>query len=84
MGELPEGDEEAVVVSTLPVLRVSCNSRVEVLLLCGVTVARENAKGGEPMDDMLPPSGRVMKHEWVAAGNRLAKAQKRVGCTARE
>jgi hypothetical protein len=39
----------------LPVLRVSCDSRVEVLLLCGVAVAREKAKGGEPVDDMLPP-----------------------------
>jgi hypothetical protein len=51
--EPPEGDEEAV--STLPVLCVSCDSRVEVLLLCGVTVACEKAKGGEPVDDMLPP-----------------------------
>jgi hypothetical protein len=49
----PDGDEE--VVSTLPVLRVSCDSRVEVLLLCGVAVAREKAKGGEPVDGMLPP-----------------------------
>jgi hypothetical protein len=55
VGEPPEGDEEAVVVSTLPVLRVSCDSRVELLLLCGVAVAREKAKGGEPVDDMLPP-----------------------------
>ena len=54
-GEPAEGDEEAVPDSTLPVLRVSCDSRVEVLLLCGVAVARENAKGGEPVDDMLPP-----------------------------
>ena len=54
VGEPPEGDEEAV-VSTLPVLRVSCGSRVEVLLLCGVAVAREKEKGGEPVDDMLPP-----------------------------
>jgi hypothetical protein len=52
VGEPPEGDEEAV--STLPVLRVSCDSRVEVLL-CGVAVAREKAKGGETVDDMLPP-----------------------------
>jgi len=49
-GEPPEGDEEALVVSALPVLR---DSRVDVLLLCGV--AREKAKGGEPVDDMLPP-----------------------------
>ena len=55
VGEPPEGDEEAVVVSTLPVLCVSCDSRVEVLLLCGVAVAHEKAKGGEPVDDMLPP-----------------------------
>ena len=47
----PDGDEEAV--SILPVLRVSCDSRVDVLLLCGVAVARERAKGGEPVDDML-------------------------------
>jgi hypothetical protein len=39
VGELPQGNEEAAVVSTLPVLRVSWDSRVEVLLLCGVTVA---------------------------------------------
>jgi hypothetical protein len=31
-------DEEAVVVSTLPVLCVSCDSPVELLLLCGVAV----------------------------------------------
>jgi hypothetical protein len=53
MGEPSEGDDEAVVVSTLPVLRVSCDSRVDVLLLCGVAVAREKAKGDEPVDDML-------------------------------
>jgi hypothetical protein len=53
VGEPPEGDEEAD--STLPVLCVSWDSRVEVLLLCGVAVAREKAKGGEPVDDMLPP-----------------------------
>jgi hypothetical protein len=39
VGEPPEGDEEAVVVSTLPVLCISWDSRVEVLLLCGVAVA---------------------------------------------
>jgi hypothetical protein len=54
-GEPAEGDEEAVVVSAFPVLRVSCDARVDVLLLFGVAVARENAKGGEPVDDMLPP-----------------------------
>jgi hypothetical protein len=58
VGEPPEGDEEVVIVSTLPVLRVSCDSRVEVLLLCGVAMAREKAKGGEPVDDMLPPRAR--------------------------
>jgi hypothetical protein len=42
----PPDDEEAAVLSTLPVLRVSCDSRVEALLLCGVAVAREKAKGG--------------------------------------
>ena len=55
MGEPPEGDEEGVIMSTLPVLCVSCDSRVEVLLLCSVAVAREKAKGGEAVDDMLPP-----------------------------
>ncbi len=54
-GEPAEGDEEAVFVSALPELRVSRDSRVDVLLLCGVAVAREKAKGGEPVDDMLPP-----------------------------
>lgn len=54
VGEPPQGDEEAVVVSTSPVLRVSCDSQVEVLLLCGVTVAGEKGKRGEPVDDMLP------------------------------
>jgi hypothetical protein len=56
VGEPPEGDEEAIVVSTLPVLRVSCDSRVEVLLLCGVTGAHEKAKGGDSaaVDDKLP------------------------------
>jgi hypothetical protein len=54
-GGPPEDDEEAVVLTTLPVLRISCDSRVEVLLLCGVAVAREKAKGGDPVDDMLPP-----------------------------
>ena len=53
VGEPPDGNEE--VVSILLVLRVSCDSRVDVLLLCGVAVAREKAKGGEPVDDMLPP-----------------------------
>lgn len=36
VGEPPEGDEKSDVVSTLPVLRVSCYLRVNVLLLCGV------------------------------------------------
>ena len=53
MGEPPDGDKEAVF--TMPVLCVSCDSRVDVLLLRGVAVAREKAKGGEPVDDMLPP-----------------------------
>ena len=51
VGEPPEGEEEAVIFSTLPVLS---DSHVDVLL-CGVAVAREKAKGGEPVDDMLPP-----------------------------
>ena len=54
-GEPTEGDEEALDDSALPVLRVSWDSRVDVLLLLGVAVAREKAKGGEPVDDMLPP-----------------------------
>jgi hypothetical protein len=55
VGEPLEGDEEVVIVSTLPVLR---DSRVDVLLLCGVAVAHEKAEGGEPMDDMLPHRAR--------------------------
>jgi hypothetical protein len=39
----------------LAVLRVPCDSRVDMLLLCGVAVAREKAKSGDPVDDMLPP-----------------------------
>ena len=58
VGEPPEGDNETVVASTLSVPCVSCNSRVEVLSLCGVAVARENAKGGEPVDDMVTPRAR--------------------------
>ena len=54
-GEPAEGDEEAVVVSVFPVLCVSCDAWVDVLLLFSVVVIRENAKGGEPVDDMLPP-----------------------------
>ena len=53
VGEPPNGNEEAV--SILLVLRVSCDSRVDVLLLCGVAMAREKANGGELVDDMLPP-----------------------------
>jgi len=41
VGELPEGKDEAV--STLPELRVWCDSQVEVLLLSGVAVSREKA-----------------------------------------
>jgi hypothetical protein len=52
-GEPASGDEEAD--SALPVLRVSWDARVDVLLLCGVATVRENANGGEPVDDMLPP-----------------------------
>jgi hypothetical protein len=55
VGEPPKGDEEAVVVSTLPVLRVSCDSWVDRLLLCGLAVACEKAKGGKTVDDMLLP-----------------------------
>ena len=78
----PDGNEEAV--SILLVLRVSCDSRVEVLLVCGVAVAREKAKGGEHVDDMLPPRAGCRNAKWVAAGNGLAKARKRLGCMARE
>ena len=42
----PDGDEEAV--SILPVLRVSCDSRVDVLLLCGVAIARERRREASP------------------------------------
>jgi hypothetical protein len=67
----PEGDEEAVTVSTLPVL---CNSRFEVLLLGGVAVAREKAKGSEPVDDMTCCLlGLGDESKWIRAGNRLAK-----------
>ena len=56
-GELAGGEEEDafVVVSTLPVLRDARDARVDVLLLCGVALVREKAKGGEPVDEMLPP-----------------------------
>jgi hypothetical protein len=73
-GKLPEGDEEAVVDSALLALRVLCDLRVEVLLLCGVAVAREKAKGGKPVDNGYATSGRVTKCECIAAGNWLAKA----------
>jgi hypothetical protein len=54
VGEPPEGDEEVVVVSTLPVLCVSWDSQVEVLLLCGVAVAPAPL-GEMPRDlNMLP------------------------------
>jgi len=55
MGEPPAGEEEVVAVSTLPVLRVSWDARVDVLLLCGVAAERVKGKGGEPVDEMLPP-----------------------------
>jgi hypothetical protein len=56
-GEPPRGDETGDVVPTLPVLRVSLDARVDALLLCGVAVARENANGGEPVDETLPLRG---------------------------
>jgi hypothetical protein len=61
VGELPEGDDEAVVVSALPVPRVfkSCDSRGALAFSCGVAVARKNAKGGESVDDMLPSPPRA-------------------------
>jgi len=63
VGDPAEGHEEALVVSTLPVLRVSSEF--------GVAVAREKAKGlgGEPVDTCCPlgPGGEL-------AGNRLARA----------
>jgi hypothetical protein len=58
MGELPEGNEAGNVVSTLPMLHVSWDECTNVLLLCGVVVACENANGGEPMDKMLLLHGR--------------------------
>lgn len=55
-GELAAGDDDAfVVVSTFPVLRDARDARVDVLLLCGVAAVRENVKGGEPVDETLPP-----------------------------
>ncbi len=44
--------QDAVADITSPVQRVSCDSRVGVLLLCGVAVARQNAKGGESEPDV--------------------------------
>ncbi len=44
--------QDAVADFTSPVQRVSCDSRVGVLLLCGVAVARQNAKGGESEPDV--------------------------------
>lgn len=59
--EPEDGEDDAfVVVSTLPVLRVSQDARVGVLSLFGVAVASKKANGGEPVDEMLPftlPSG---------------------------
>jgi hypothetical protein len=55
MGEPAEGNEEAVIVSALPELHISCDSQVDVLLLCSITVACEKANRGEPVNDMLPP-----------------------------
>ena len=52
-GEPADGEDD--VVSTLPVLRVSRDACVDVLLLFGVAVVREKAKDGEPVDEMLPP-----------------------------
>jgi hypothetical protein len=64
-GSHPEGDEE--VASTLP---VSCNLQVEVLLLCGVTVAHKKEKGGEPVDDSPLRLGDKMRMGggWPLAG----------------
>jgi hypothetical protein len=60
VGEPPEGDNEAVVVSAWPALHVSCDSQVEVLLLCGVAGAREG-EGGE--NAKAPPrADRVISH----------------------
>src|SRR5712672_1970857 len=53
-GEPPEGNEKAVVVSTLGVLHLLCNLWVEELLLCSVVVVCKKAWGGDPVvDDML-------------------------------
>jgi hypothetical protein len=55
-----EGDEEVAIVFTLPVLHVSCNSHVGVLLLCSVAAACKTAKGGNPADDMpLRPGDKM-------------------------
>jgi hypothetical protein len=55
MEEPAEGDEEAVIVSALPKLHILCNSQVDVLLLCSITVACKKANRDKPLDDMLPP-----------------------------
>jgi len=55
-----EGDEEVAIVFILPVLCISCNSHVGVLLLCGVAAACETAKGGNPVDDMPLRQGDKM------------------------
>jgi hypothetical protein len=58
MGEPPEGDEAGDVVPMLPMLCISWDVHIDVLLLCSVTVGHENANGGEPVDEMLPLCGR--------------------------
>jgi hypothetical protein len=58
MGELPEGDKAENVVLTLPVLCVSWDAHIDMLLLCGVTMGCKNANGGELMDKTLPLCGR--------------------------
>jgi len=49
VGEPQKGDEEAVL------LCLCYGIRGLSALVCGVAVAREKAKGGEHVDDMLPP-----------------------------
>ncbi len=50
--EPAENNKKAVIVFALPELHVSCNSWIDVLLICSVAVAHKKANGGKPVDDM--------------------------------
>ena len=43
MEEPAKGDKKAIIVSALSELHISCNSWINVLLLCSVTVAHKKA-----------------------------------------